>query len=200
MGLDLARADIVVRMDGDDICELTRFEDQYRYLLKNKDIDIVGSFVTLIDHNGKKTGEKKKPLDYKSIKKDAFLYSPLVHPAVMFRKKAVLELGKYDEQYSYCQDYDLWLRAIYSGYKASNIPKFLLKYRIHENSSSKSIRLIARNDFIIRKNAIKKYNLKLSVQQLFFMYIHFILGIIISGRQKQKFENLYKKMLHEKYN
>jgi len=196
-GLDLARAEIIARMDGDDVSEPERLREQYEYLMKNKDIVLVGSFATLIDRVGKKIGRKVKPLDSGSIKRDIFAYSPFIHPSVMFQKKVIINLGKYDEKYSHCQDYDLWLRLIFSGNKVANLPNALIRYRIYENSSSKRTKEIARNDLKIRRSIIKKYNLKISIKELFFMYVHFFLAVVMSGRQKQKVESLYKKMFYE---
>jgi glycosyltransferase involved in cell wall biosynthesis len=196
IGLDMAKADIVARMDGDDISELERFQEQYEFLKENKNVSLVGSYAELINQDGKYLGRKIKPLDTEGAKKDIFLYSPFIHPAVMFRKQVILDLGKYDENYPLCEDYELWFRLIYSGYKTANIPRELLKYRIHENSSNKHLTEVEKNNLKIRKKAFKKYGLRVTFRKLFFMCVHYILGISVSGRKKQKMELLYKKIFY----
>ena len=37
-------------------------------------------------------------------------FNPIPNGAAAFRREAVLELGGYDESYSYASEYDLWLR------------------------------------------------------------------------------------------
>ena len=198
MGIDRARADIIARMDGDDICDVTRFEKQYAFLQAHENVVLVGSDATLIDGEDTVLGRKTKPVDVNVIKKDIFLYSPFIHPSVMFRKDAIVLVGKYDERYSVCQDYALWFKVVFAGYDVANISEELVHYRIYANSSHKHAKEIAKNTFIIRKEAIKNGWCAMSVRNVFFMWMHYIMGILISGRGKQKLEEWYKKYFYEK--
>lgn len=196
MGMARARAQIVARMDGDDVCEPTRFEKQYRYLNENPDISLVGSFATLIDDHGSVIGHKKKPTSAHVIKKDIFAYSPFIHPSVMFRKDMIISLGGYDETYGTCQDYDLWFRVIFGGYGVANIPQNLICYRVYENSSHKNAKELARNTRAIRMHALQRGWCTKSVRNIMIMWIHYILGMSLSGPVKSKLENWYKKHIY----
>ena len=47
--LELADTEYIARMDGDDICDNTRFEKELIFLENNKDFDIVSSNMNLYD-------------------------------------------------------------------------------------------------------------------------------------------------------
>lgn len=192
-GLDIAKADIIARMDGDDISDITRFKKQYEFLKNNLSIDVVGSFIKIIDEKNNKIGERKKMTDPKKIKKDFLIHSSLVHPTTMYRKKPVLDIGKYRKKYLHTEDLDLWYRLVYSGCNVSNIPEFLLKYRIHSNSCTKYGRKKVFKQMQSRIYAIKKYKIKLRFKDYYFILIHFITGLILSGKMKQRLEGFYKK-------
>jgi glycosyltransferase involved in cell wall biosynthesis len=199
LGLKLAKADIIARMDGDDVSELNRFEKQFDFLQNNSDISVLGSFVKIINSDGQIIDHRSKPLDWEKIRQQIIIYSPLVHPSVMFRKKEVLAVGGYREGYIYVEDIDLWYRLSYSGYKISNIPEFLLQYRFHENSTSKKSKLIAKKAFLLRMEAIKKFNLKISLKYKLVIYLQFAIGSFFPAKIQQFLEGLYKKIVyHEK--
>jgi len=61
--------------------------------------------------------------------------SSLCHPAVMMRRQTVLDVGKYREQFQFCEDLDLWLRLAERG-RLANLPIVLLKYRTHQSNKS----------------------------------------------------------------
>ncbi len=198
-GLKLAKSEIIARMDGDDISNKERFAKQYDFLQNNSDISVVGSFVKIIDGLGRQIDKRTKLLDPEKIKNDLIVYSPLVHPSVMFRKSHVLAVGGYREKCIYVEDVDLWYRLAYSGYKISNIPEFLLKYRFHENSTSKKSRIIAKKAFLLRRETIKKFNLKIGFRKFSLIYLQFLIGIFLPAGFQRFLEGFYKKLAyHEK--
>ena len=60
---------------------------------------------------------------------------PIVHPAVMMRRNAVMEIGGYNEACATNQHHDLFLRLAEHG-RLANLPQTLLKYRQHFDSIS----------------------------------------------------------------
>ena len=74
----------------------------------------------------------------------------------MYRKKIIEEIGEYDPGFIAAMDYDLWTRTI-GYYKFSNIPEFLLKYRMHGQNISQDREKRHHEDYIIRKTAIEKF-------------------------------------------
>lgn len=194
-GLDLAKSNIIARMDGDDIALKERFHKQFNFLQKNTDVALVGSYVKTIDENGNDIQEIKKPTSNDDIRKVCFYYGPFVHPSVMFRKKSVSEVGNYRQEYEYTEDVDLFLRLIYSGYITANIPEVLLKYRQHGDSTSKHSKEIGRKSFRLKKELIKKYDLHLDFKSKTSIYIHYILDMSLSGKQKRQLQLRIKRIV-----
>ena len=52
-----------------------------------------------------------------------------------YKRKALFEVGLYDEDFYAAEDYELWSRFDKNGYKLANLQKVLLKYRIPYNEA-----------------------------------------------------------------
>ena len=133
-GLAACSYPLVARFDTDDICEPHRFEIQLQYMASNPNIDICGSYASIIDENGTIKDELKRPLFHKSILQ--IIWScPIIHPSVMMRKDKILKLGSYKSLlFSNQEDFELWIRSANNGIKFGNIPKCLIRYRRSEKS------------------------------------------------------------------
>ena len=133
-GLAACSYSLVARFDTDDICEPHRFEIQLQYMASNPNIDICGSYASIIDENGTIKDELKRPLFHKSILQ--IIWScPIIHPSVMMRKDKILKLGSYKSLlFSNQEDFELWIRSANNGIKFGNIPKCLIRYRRSEKS------------------------------------------------------------------
>ena len=151
--LQEARGLYIARMDADDISLPKRIEKQINFLEKNQDYVIVGSNIEIINDEGKKLGVRIYPQDDENIRKTLLFKSPFAHPVVMFRKKEVVELGGYSNEYSTVEDYDLWIRILNKG-KGYNLQEYLLKYRVHPNQEKNEKLKIQLNNTI---NLQKKY-------------------------------------------
>jgi glycosyltransferase involved in cell wall biosynthesis len=126
--LSKARGEYIARMDGDDICLKNRFFKQVKFLNKNKDYVLVGSFAKMIDKDGNVVGEFKRPVKSELIRENILKDNMFIHSSVMFRKREILGLGGYNEKFAYAQDYELFLRVVLK-YKTANLPFYLLKFR-----------------------------------------------------------------------
>lgn len=134
-GLRLAKAELIARMDADDICLENRFLKQVNYLNLNPNCVAVGCKILLIDPDGLPIMEMSHHLNHADI--DAGNMSGcgsfIAHPAVMMRRKAVLDVGGYRDEFRQAQDVDLFLRLAEVG-RLSNLSQVLLNYRQHLNS------------------------------------------------------------------
>jgi glycosyltransferase involved in cell wall biosynthesis len=196
MALGMAFTEIIARMDGDDVAMNQRLQEQYDFLLAHPDISFVGSFVKIINEQGIQTDQRTKLTNPEEIRKTAIYYNPLVHPAVMFRKSAVEGLGGYSLDYSRAQDMHLWLRAIYSGYRISNVPKYLLSYRFHSLSTVHDAKKNALNDFRLRQAVVKEFGVKLTMKQRIHVFLQFFVGYVLTGNQRRWLEGVYKKIFY----
>lgn len=134
-GLSKASGNYIARMDADDVmCEYRLFE-QYSFLKKNLDIDIVGSDAYRIDGNGNIIGVSNVPKEYEEIRAQLLFSNVIYHPTVMFRKSIIEDEEFYDPLY-YSEDYDLWTRLVLD-HKIVNMDLKLIKYRVHSANASK---------------------------------------------------------------
>ena len=132
-GLFECKNELVARMDTDDICCGDRFAKQLSFLRDNPDIAVVGSYVDeFLTDAHHPYSEIVFPLTDKAIRDFAKHRNPLKHPAVMFRKSAVLESGNY-RHFLWFEDYDLCVRMLLAGYQMANMPEVLLHYRADAN-------------------------------------------------------------------
>lgn len=132
-GLAIARAPLVARMDADDVAMPQRFALQVAEMNKRPDLVLLGSAIVLIDSEGR-CGRKINYPRGKDLIEHFLWGSPFAHPAVMMRKKAVLDSGGYCPLFKQGQDYDLWLRLLAWG-TMDNLPESLLYYRWHGDNS-----------------------------------------------------------------
>ena len=131
-GLESAKGKYIARMDQDDISLEDRLKVQYNYLERHPNIFLIGSSAVVIDEAGRRMGVFEKYDNYKKIKKKLLKSNPIVHPSIMFRNKG--ELFYREKFKTSSEDYDLYLRLLSRGEKITNLPNFLIKYRIGRDS------------------------------------------------------------------
>lgn len=138
-GLRHATAEMVARMDADDICFPDRFQDQVDYLDNHPDCVAVSSNAYHIDASGRRTGRKSEFDDLTPDPNWAPSKEPyLLHPFLMVRREAVVKAGGYRYVY-HAEDVDLYWRLLGVG-RLHNLDALHGEYRIHPHSvSSKSI-------------------------------------------------------------
>ncbi len=113
----------------------------------------------------------------------------------MFKADVVRKIGGYREEFEYGQDIDLWYRVIFSGYKISNIPEYLFKYRYHSDNTTHNSKKIAKEDLRIKLDAISTFHLKIGIKKWFFIFGQFLVEYIATGRQRQHIEGFIKKII-----
>ena len=128
-GLKYCQYDYIARMDADDICKHNRLIIQEQFLIKNPEIDIVGSYVQDIDSEGNKLKIVKYPENHKKCYSRFAYRDPVAHPSVMFRRRYFLKAGMYNKKYRKNQDSILWMNGFLKGCLFANIPQVLLYFR-----------------------------------------------------------------------
>jgi len=125
-GLEACKFPLVARMDGDDICASNRFEKQLQIFQSDKNLDLVGSSIQ--EFEGDITNiisNRKVPSTHEEIRKFAKKRNPFNHMTVMYKKKAVLEAGNYQD-FLWNEDYYLWIRMLLSGARCANLSEPLV--------------------------------------------------------------------------
>jgi glycosyltransferase involved in cell wall biosynthesis len=134
-GLARAEAPFVARTDADDVLDPARLEVQAAFLDAHPEVEVVSSQVRFF-------GDSISPdlaayerwlndtLTHEDIIRDLFVESPLPHPSVMMRTRAVRAAGGYREG-EFPEDYDLWLRGWRAGWRFAKLPRVLVHIRDH---------------------------------------------------------------------
>ncbi len=157
-GIAAARADLIARMDADDIAMPDRLARQIEFMDACPEIVAAGSAAIRIDGAGKETGSVAVPTDAASIAADMVRRNPFVHPTMMMRKPAVEAAGLYRSGCTYAEDYDLWLRLEEVGGLA-NLAEPTLRFRVHAGQTSQTKRLAQRAaTALARQVALRRRN------------------------------------------
>lgn len=172
-GIKHSSAEIIARMDADDVSYKERLEKQYRLISQSEKIAVVGANIGIIDKQGVKISERTYPSSSVELKRCLFRYSPFAHPVVMFRKKAVDFVGGYNPKYSPTEDLDLWFR-LGRYFEFCSVPEVLLDYRVYQHSSShKILRDLEKLVFEIRMAGLLKYGYKPSFYDVVYNFLQF---------------------------
>ena len=142
-GLLECQSKIVLRFDTDDI-NLPRRAELIVTELENGDADIVGSNIYEFDQNPKiRLSTKKMPKTHKSISRAILFRNPINHPSVGFLRNSILKINGGYRHFPFYEDYDLWIRALYSGLKFKNIDEELVAIRItNQRERRRGIKLL----------------------------------------------------------
>jgi glycosyltransferase involved in cell wall biosynthesis len=137
-GLRQARGEFVAFLDADDLWLPDYLSEQVRFI-REGDYDFVyadallfgqsplagRTFMQIAPSNGEVT--------FESLVNGQ---CNVITSGVVARTQLILEVGMFDEQLRNSQDFELWVRLIRKGARASYQRKVLLRYRYHENSLS----------------------------------------------------------------
>ena len=133
----IATADIIARMDADDIAEPNRFECQIK-CFDSQQCDLVFSRYSYIDENSETLSNYNEQTFFQPQQlsnKIAVDPNIIHHPTVMFTRDIFEQTGDYRD-FPCSQDADLWLRMQECGCRFLMLPDKLLRYRINTNSVS----------------------------------------------------------------
>ena len=137
MILPFAQGEFIARMDADDISEPDRLAKQVAFLRQNPSVDVVASFISLIDQKGQAIRtvweDDRKTFTNDTIKAMLPSRNCIAHPSIMMRGK-LLRTYCYNEAQTHSQDWDLWLRLANDGKIIEKIQAPLLLYRVHDSS------------------------------------------------------------------
>lgn len=136
LALSMSTGNIIARMDADDIMEPYRLSKQIEFLTQYK-LDIVGSFIKLINENSLTIGSKKFPVKHCEIISALPFFNPICHPSTMMRKEVLIEAGGYSAGTDGAEDFDLWCK-LSQKYRFGNVPEYLLRYRLTPQSLSRT--------------------------------------------------------------
>jgi glycosyltransferase involved in cell wall biosynthesis len=137
-GLDRARGEYIARMDCDDVSFPRRLERQLAFLEQHPDVGLCGTWYERVSDQASVV--MKPPGEDSAIRFLLVFDSVFAHNTIVFRR-SVLERHqiRYDPDYPYAEDYELWTRcARYT--RLANLPEVHLLYRYHPENTSRRYR------------------------------------------------------------
>lgn len=153
-GLQEMKGRYFAPFDADDIAHPDKFSIQLEFMEKHPEFGLVGTWAHHIDPQGNKISSQYK-LSGKpeSIPVKMLFRAYFIQSAVVFRKEA-LPVEGYTTGFDIAEDYKIYF-DIAKKYKTWNIPGYLIKYRIHPQSSTH------------REHTLFKYNEKKVYEYIF---------------------------------
>lgn len=127
-------AEVVARMDADDVAHPARLALQLEALRADPRLAAVGARVRLFPRRQVREGMARYAawlnglVSPEEVERDLLVESPLVHPAAAIRGRALAAAGGWRDG-PFPEDYDLWLRLAEAGGRLTNLPRLLLDWR-----------------------------------------------------------------------
>ncbi len=133
IGLHAAQTPYIARLDTDDISLPERLAKQYQFMENHPEVWLVATLTKLIDPESKTFDYQKTPTDPDLLRFSLLLGNSITHSSIFFRRQPILDLGGYNENFRYAQDFELYSRILAKG-QIAVLPEVLVKYRRHEQS------------------------------------------------------------------
>ncbi|WP_322091693.1 glycosyltransferase [Paraburkholderia bannensis] len=123
------------RIDAGDLAAPHRLAKQRVRMEAEPRVAALGTWTQVVNRAGAPLFMLRPAADARTLRKTRMLRSPLVHPSVMLRIDAVLDVGNYRLQYPAAEDLDLFLRLM-ERYDCANLPELGLYYELNEGGIS----------------------------------------------------------------
>ena len=87
IGVENCKNEYIARMDADDVCLETRFEEQTKILENNPNLDLLGGYIDEYNEDmTEKISTRKVPIKLEDIKKSIKWQCPFNHSTIIFKK------------------------------------------------------------------------------------------------------------------
>jgi glycosyltransferase involved in cell wall biosynthesis len=126
--------EFLARMDGDDVALPGRLAAQVARMREQPRLGALGTRVEPFPADAVGEGLRlyvdwqNSLLSPEEHARELFVESPLCHPSVLLRRRALDEVGGFREV-PWAEDYDLWLRLDAAAWQLAKLPDLLLRWR-----------------------------------------------------------------------
>lgn len=148
VGIEACRHELVAKLDADDIAVPRRCELQLKCFEEDPELAVCGGYIEEFDTDPNRPfALRTVPLCHQDIVKFGKRRSPFSNVTVMYRRSAVLAVGGYSDLRRN-EDYDLYARLLYNGFRGKNLPVTLVKVRVDQAANRR------RNSFQTLKGCV----------------------------------------------
>ena len=127
IGLKIAKGKYIASCNSDDVSHSKRIEVEFNYLEKHPDIFLVGTSAVFIDEAGNEIRRFRKYDDYELLAWRLRKSCSIIYPSIMFRNQGFI----LDKDFGGATDYNFYYTLLLNGKRLTNLPYFLVKYRVH---------------------------------------------------------------------
>ena len=130
-----SKARYIARLDCGDTCTEERFKAQAKFLEKNPEVALVGSWCLFKSPDSRFSYTYTTPTNHAEIVKELHWRNVFIHPTVMFRQEILAETGLYPEAFPAVEDYAFFM-IIASRFQTAILPQFLVTCEINPKGIS----------------------------------------------------------------
>jgi len=136
-GIRETSGELLAFLDADDVWLKDKVESQCDFLAAHPEVALVSGFAwwwNVKEDRRFISGEVPKSMT--SLRRDILVYNKIGNPSrVMLRRSVLADVGVFNEDIRWGQDWDLWIRIV-THYNATILPKPVIVYRWHEKNLS----------------------------------------------------------------
>ena len=138
MGLLKAKGEFITFIDADDTFPHNSLELRVNYLNQNKDIDIVGGALRIMNADlsavtGSKNPHYRGHFLPKLLALDGQIYSGICYLA----RKCILKNEKFNEEMTHCEDLLFWIKvSVNKKAMYGSVNDYIYNYRVHDASAT----------------------------------------------------------------
>jgi glycosyltransferase involved in cell wall biosynthesis len=142
----------IANLDADDLAEPDRLRKQLAFLQQHPEVGLLGTAWRIVgeDADGRIVERMvHPPLTDPELRRALVRRNPFYHSSVMLPRRALQEVGGYDERLCVALDYDLQVR-IACHHRLANLPELLVTQRTHRWNYFRSIPEVTRYKAVVK--------------------------------------------------
>jgi glycosyltransferase involved in cell wall biosynthesis len=160
-GIELARGEYMAFSDADDLWESTKLAKQVERLDQDSTVGLVYVWTALADQNGIPTGRVVSSNAEGNVWQQLTALNMVCCGSTPLVRRCCFEtVGLFAVDISFSEDWDMWLR-IAAKYPFAVVKEPLLRYRQHQNNTSRNCQLMLKDSRIIIERAFSSAPIEL---------------------------------------
>lgn len=136
LGIEAAKGEFVALLDDDDEWLPEKIEKQVACIAEHPDCDFAGCGIFYQYETGKRQYMPLEELPEGDLSKYIFYNMPYLSSTMLIRKKALVDIGMFDEELPCWQDYEMELR-LFQKAKAVAVREHLVLYRVFRSDKNR---------------------------------------------------------------